>query len=83
MWHPFFTFTSGTAPAPSVTIENGATIMRASVTNGAVEALIASVAGLGGTMLAVLNGSTIMRANPVNGSGSMRSDAINQTAELL
>lgn len=83
MRHPYFTFTTGAAPvvvpAPN---EYSATIMRASVINNTVSALIASIASQGGALVAALNQSTIMRATDINSAGTMRADALNQTANL-
>lgn len=83
MWRLFFTYTTGDAPvevaAPN---EYSATIMRASVINNSVSALVASIASQGGTLVAALNQSTIMRADAKNTAGTMRADALNQNANL-
>jgi len=70
-------------PAPPAPDECSATIMRESIINTEVTALLDRIASQAGTMSDTLNSTTIMRANAVNSTGTMRADEINQTADLL
>lgn len=83
MFHPYWQFTEGVFIPPDDAFENAATIMRLSIINEEVNALVSTLNRLGGTMLTSLNAATIMRSSHVNEVGTMSNSAINQTAELL
>jgi len=69
---------------PAVTPnEYSATIMRESIINSQVTALLDRIASQAGTMRDTLNSTTIMRATEVNSVGSMRANDINQTVNIL
>jgi len=70
------------APVPPPNVFS-ATIMRESIINSQVTALLDRISSQAGTMVDTLNSTTIMRATETNSVGNMRANDINQTANIL
>jgi hypothetical protein len=62
---------------------NLSTIMRQSIINTEVTALLDRIAAQGGTMRAAVGVTTVMRADPISSTGTMRATAINRTVEFI